>query len=321
VTDTVTGTATNSTTSHPRRPLLALFASLLLPGLGQVYCGEVARGAAFLLCLAMILPAAAWLGLHAPRGLLAPVVVAGVASALAVYVYAIKAAVRSARKIGDKFTPTGWNRGSVYVALFILGHLFVLGPLSDHARSHLVETFKVPSSSMLPAIAPGDRVFADKRIGRPGGLKLERGAIAVFLYPNDRTTMFIKRIVGLPGDTIDIDGTSVKVNGVDIRKEEVHTLGDPTLDRLLDDHIAFRESSDRASYLVLWRRDTAAKPLSVTVPNGHVFVLGDNRDSSHDSRQFGVLPLADVSAVARQVWFSFDAKDGVRWRRTGKLLD
>jgi signal peptidase I len=82
-----------------------------------------------------------------------------------------------------------------------------------------------------------------------------------------------------------------------------------------------RETIDGRSYTVLWRKDSEHKSLSLTVPNGQVFVLGDNRDAAQDSRHFGVLPLADVTAVARQVWFSSDGEDGVRLRRVGKLLD
>lgn len=152
-------------------------------------------------------------------------------------------------------------------------------------------------------------------------MKLRRGAIAVFPYPNDRTTLFVKRIVGLPGDWVDIDGVLVKVNGVEIGHEELHDLGDPTLNRMLDDHQAFRESAEQGSYTVLWRKDGKRDRLSTVVPNGQVFVLGDNRDSSHDSRHFGVLPLADVTAVARQVWFSADSPAGIRLRRVGRLLD
>jgi signal peptidase I len=133
--------------------------------------------------------------------------------------------------------------------------------------------------------------------------------------------MFVKRIVGLPGDRIEIDGTSIKANGVELRQEEVRDLGAPSLNLLLAQHQAFRESLDGASYTVLWRKDADRKRLSLTVPSGQVFVLGDNRDAALDSRDFGVLPLADVTAVARQVWFSFDREDGVRLRRTGKLLD
>jgi signal peptidase I len=308
-------------TGQPRRPLLALFAGLLLPGLGQIYCGEPARGVTYLLLLGLILPAAAWLGLHGPRILLAPVILVGVLAALAVYVASIVAAVRSARRLGAGFVPSAWNRGVVYLTLIGLGHLLVLGPLSSYAREHLVETFKVPSSSMLPAIAPGDRIFCDKRVGHPGERKIRRGDIAVFIQPNDRTTLYVKRIIGLPGDKIEIADRLVKINGVALGQAQVQQLGHAELDKLLDEHVAIRETVDGKSYVVLWNKNFTHEPLSMVVPNGHVFVLGDNRDSSHDSRYFGTLPLVDVVAVARQVWFSSSRESGVRWWRTGQMLD
>jgi signal peptidase I len=304
-----------------RRPLVALFAGLLLPGLGQVYNGDPARGAALLFSVAMLLPSAAWLALHGPRSLLSLVIGVGVVSSLAIYVYSVKAAYRTAARLGDGFVPGPWNRGTVYFVVLVFGHLFVLSPLAGYAKGHLIETFKVPSASMLPTIMPGDRFFADKRAGHPGGVKILRGAIAVFLYPNDRTTLYVKRIIGLPGDRVEMDGTSVKVNDVEIRGEELRDLGDAALNRLLDDHQAFRESADQGGYTVLWRKDGKRERLSIVVPNGHVFVLGDNRDAAHDSRLFGTLPLADVTAVARQVWFSADAQDGIRLRRSGRRLD
>ena len=302
-----------------RRPLVALFAGLLLPGLGHVYNGEPAQGAALLGLVALLLPSAAWLALHVPRLLLSLVVVVGVMASLAIYVYSVKAAYRTAVRLREEFSPGPWNRFSVYFVLFLFGHMLVLGPMAGYAKDHLLETFKVPSASMLPTIVPGDRFFADKRVGHPGGVKIQRGAIAVFVYPNDRTTMYVKRIIGLPGDRIEIDGTSVKVNGVEIRHEEVHDLGDSQ--HMLEDHLAFRESGERGSYTVLWRKDGKREQLSTVVPNGHVFVLGDNRDASQDSRAFGVLPIADVTALARQVWFSVNAENGLRLRRTGTLLD
>jgi signal peptidase I len=308
-------------TTNARRPLVALFASLLLPGLGQIYCGEIARGAALLLSLALLLPSTAWLAVHGPRAMLALVIILGAVVSLLVYVYAVVVAYRSAARLRENFTPSAWNRGYVYFALFVFGHIFVFGSLASYVRRDLVETFKVPSASMMPSILPGDRFFADKRVGHAGGLKLWHGAIAVFQYPNDRTTMFVKRIIGLPGDKIEIDGTSVKVNGAEIRGEALHDPGNPMLGPLLDSHVAYRESGERGNYIVLWRKDFEHAKFALTVPNGQVFVLGDNRDASHDSRHFGVLSLADVTGVARQVWLSIDEHNGLRLRRTGTLLD
>jgi signal peptidase I len=310
-------------TSATRRPRRALLAGLLLPGLGQIYCGEIAQGALYFLGFALLLPSLTWLAVRGPRVLLCPMVIVAALATLAVYLGGAVAAYRSARRLGQTFTPGPWQRAAAYLALFLGGHGFVLTPLASYVRNDVLETFKVPSASMIPAILPGDRFFADKLVGRPGGLPLARGDIAVFRYPNNRTLLYVKRIVGLPGDRIAIAGTSITVNGIELRQEETHALGDPSLDRLLADHRAFRETTDGRSYVVLWRKDGAGErpSLTLTVPNGQVFVLGDNRDAAQDSRHFGVLPLADVTALARQVWFSIDRQDGTRLRRVGKLLE
>jgi signal peptidase I len=145
--------------------------------------------------------------------------------------------------------------------------------------------------------------------------------VTLFVYPNNRTLIYVKRIVGLPGDEIEIDGTSVRVNGRELRGAEVQDLGDPLRNQLLADHWAFRESGDRGTYTVLWRKDAAASKLSFVVPNAQIFVLGDNRGTSVDSRRFGVVPVADVKAVARQVLFSYSAGEGFRWSRLGKTVE
>jgi signal peptidase I len=291
-------------THQPRRPLVALFAGLILPGLGHVYCGDGARGVVFLLGFALLVPAAAWLGLHGPAPMLSWILLAGTLAALALYLFSVVDAYRTASRLRANFTPGPWNRGVAYLALFLFGYFFVLSPLAEHTTTHLVQSFKVPSQSMMPAIMPGARFFADKRVGHPGGPKIRRGEIAVFVYPNDRTTMYVKRIIGLPGDRIEIDGTEVKVNGTNLRQEELHSLGSPSRDRLLDQHLAFRETIDGTSFSALWSKSAPAAKLSLTVPNGQVFVLGDNRATSQDSRQFGTLPLADVSGIARQIIFN-----------------
>lgn len=306
-------------TTPARRPLLALFAGLLLPGLGHVYCGEAARGAGWLFGVALAVPLSAWLALHGPAALLTAVVVLGGVVALALYVSSVKSAYRLARA-PDASSTSAWNHGHVYFACLVVGHLFVLSPLTTYTREHLVETFRVPSASMMPTILPGDRFFADKRVGHRGGPPVHRGDIAVFVYPNDRTTMYVKRIVGLPGDRIDIDGTDVRVNGNSIVGKEVRGLGSGELDRDAE-QLALSETLDGRSYIVLWRKDAIHDRVSIVVPNGQAFLLGDNRDGSRDSRHFGTLPLADVAGVAKQVWFSSSPQRGLRLSRSGTRLD
>jgi signal peptidase I len=143
----------------------------------------------------------------------------------------------------------------------------------------------------------------------------------LFIYPNNRTVIYVKRIIGLPGDAIEIDGTSLRVNGRELRGPEVQDLGDPLRSQLLADHWAYRESGDHSAYTVLWNKDATAGKLSLVVPNAQVFVLGDNRGASVDSRQFGVVPVADVKAVVRQVLFSYNRGEGFRWSRLGKTIE
>jgi len=194
----------------------------------------------------------------------------------------------------------------------------VLRPFTADVREQFFETFVVPSSSMAPTIVPGDRLLAKKNVGRAGGTKLWRGALAVFVYPNDRTLTFIKRVIGLPGDRIEIDGSVVRVNGHDL------SLG-PALAApgAGDDVRAVREQGDGDPYVVLWPKNdaTGAAPFRFTVPDAQLFVLGDNRARAVDSRRFGTVPLADVKAVAQTVWYSAARGVGVRWARIGHVLE
>lgn len=312
------------------KPLLAMAGSLAMPGLGQVYLGDPVRGAMFLVAVAFAVPFAARLGLAAPPRLLSMVTLLGVAAAVGIYLWsAVDAFRRAARAV---VVAPSWRRPGVYLLYATMGYALVLSPSTTYVRDNLLETFVVPTGSMMPTIVPGDRILADKRVGRREGVKLWRGALAVFIYPNDRTSVFIKRVIGLPGDRIDIDGPRLRVNGKDAASEggnvEMGTTTSPPGLRLA------AERGDRGDYHVLWptteaargehpgadRSSGSAAPSSFVVPDGQVFVLGDNRAAALDSRRFGTVPLADIQAVARQVWFSSHRGEGVRWGRIGTVL-
>jgi len=303
-----------------RKPRLALVAGLLMPGLGQLYLGDFPRGLCFLLGVAFAVPGAAHLALLGPARLLCFIVLAGVVLAVSLYVWSVRDAVRTARR-GVSRALHSWQRPSVYGLYVVASYVFVLAPSTAGVRRDLLEAFVVPSASMSPGILSGDRIFADKTIGQPGGTKLWRGALVVFIYPNDRTSTFVKRVVGLPGDEIELDGTDLRVNG---RSVSQGPSSEP-LSSAFAGLRAFRERGDRGEYTVLWPRheesmNAAGAPLHFVVPAGQALVLGDNRGASVDSRRFGTVPISDIKAVARQIWFSFSAHDGVRWCRMGKVL-
>ena len=302
-----------------RLPLLALAAGLLVPGLGHVYAGPLSRGLGMLVGIALLPAVTCWLALVAPVRLLSLVVWLGVLAGVGLYAWSVRDAWRCARQADQDLR--SWQRPLVYVLAALVAYLFVLAPLTSYARDNLIETFQAPTASMVPAIVPGDRFLADKRVNRPGGIPLARGDVALFVYPNNRTMIFVKRIIGLPGDSIEIDGTSIRVNGRELRGVPVQDLGDPLRNQWLANHWAYRESGDRGAYTVLWNRDAAPQKLSLVVPNAQIFVLGDNRGASVDSSTFGVVPVADVKAVARQVLFSYRAGEGFRWSRLGKIIE
>ncbi len=303
----------------PRRPLLALAAALIMPGLGHVYLGDFVSGASLLLAIGLGVPVFARLALWAPSSWLCYVMLLGIVVALALYAGSALHAFRRAKHAPD-VTLHSFQRPTVYALYVAVGYAFVFEPASARARDRWLETFVAPSASMVPAVLPGDRFFADKTVGQSGGAKLERGTIVIFTDPNDPRLTFIKRIIGLAGDRIDITGPRVRVNGADL------TLG-PAHDAFAARHglTALRERGTNGPYTVLWPGDSgeANAPYPTTtyfVPAGSVFVLGDQRAHAVDSRAFGPVPLANVKGIARQIWFSRGPNEGVRWSRIGHLL-
>jgi signal peptidase I len=177
-------------------------------------------------------------------------------------------------------------------------------------RTFVVQAFKIPSGSMKPTLLVGDHLLVNKFVY---GVKIpflrktlipvdtpERGDIVVFIYPVDRSKDFIKRVVGVAGDTIAIKNKRIYINGAPSDDGHgVHT-----------DSLIFPGS--------LQPRDNFGP---VTVPPGHIFVMGDNRDESYDSRFWGFVELRDVLGKAFIIYWSWDRENSdVRWKRMGRIL-
>ncbi len=174
----------------------------------------------------------------------------------------------------------------------------------------VIKMYKIPSRSMVPTLLVGDQLVVNKLIY---GIKIpyfrntiipitdpQRGDIIVFIYPKDRSIDFIKRVIGIGGDTIEIKDKKIFING----KVFTDNTG------IYTDKIIYPGS--------VQPRDNFGP---VTVPKGSLFVLGDNRDESMDSRFWGFVDLKDVQGKAFIIYWSWNHDERkIRWQRLGNLL-
>lgn len=185
--------------------------------------------------------------------------------------------------------------------------LLVALALALFIRTFFVQAFKIPSGSMLETLQIGDHLLVNKLLY---GLRIpvygtrlfsyfepERGDIIVFVYPEDREKDFIKRVIGIPGDEIEIRNKKLFRNGQPVGDEPYARYAEPA------------EAGPRDNFG------------PVTVPEGNVFVMGDNRDHSFDSRFWGFVPYEDIKGKAFVIYWSWDGDDSwVRWSRLGKIV-
>jgi signal peptidase I len=189
-------------------------------------------------------------------------------------------------------------------------------------RSFLFEPFKIPSGSMIPTLLVGDFIVVNKfayglrlpvahtkivPLGEP-----ERGDVVVFRYPVDPKINFIKRLVGLPGDTITYRDKQLFVNGEQVSTTVQGHYGSSEVkcDTPRQDAVRLNEMLGDVSHDILIHTGSGSRDGQWTVPAGHYFVMGDNRDRSNDSREWGFVPDENMMGRAVGIWLNFDYKKG-----------
>jgi signal peptidase I len=194
---------------------------------------------------------------------------------------------------------------AVLIATFLLGCVF--GGLAFGLRMTLLESFQMPSGGMYPTLHVGDHFLVSKR-ARP----FEHGDVVVFDYPLDPSTPYLKRVVGLPGDVVQLNGGVLSING---RAVERHRLNEPCEGAGDEACSLWEESFEGRSWRVSQTESRASRDFDPkTVPPARYFVLGDNRDNSSDSRVWGTVPERLMKAKALFIWWSREG-DKVRWDR------
>jgi len=182
-------------------------------------------------------------------------------------------------------------------------------------RTFIIQAFKIPSGSMIPTLQIGDHILVNKFLlgtpvdipftnvnlfRMPGLRDPKRGDVIVFKYPEDPTRDFIKRVMAVGDDTIESKDKVIYVNG---RK-----LSEPYVQHV-DSEIDPRGRDPRDNFG------------PITVPEGSVFVMGDNRDQSYDSRFWGFVPDSEIKGKAVIIYWSWNSdKHWVRFNRIGELI-
>lgn len=190
-------------------------------------------------------------------------------------------------------------------------------------RSFVFEPFRIPSGSMMPTLLQGDFIFVKKF---SYGLRLpvsetkvietgapERGDVVVFRLPSDPSINYIKRVVGLPGDQVVYERHQLFINGekIDLEQHPEATLTEPRF---------VEQLGEREHEILITNAAYSMRDGEYRVPEGHYFVMGDNRDNSRDSRFISSIPESHLVGEAVRIWMHMDGWNWPRWDRIGSKI-
>lgn len=198
-------------------------------------------------------------------------------------------------------------------------------------RSFLVEPFRIPSGSMMPTLLVGDFILVNKfsygmrlpvvnrkivEVGEP-----QRGDIVVFRFPKQPEIDYIKRIIGLPGDRVAYFDKKLYVNNVPVVATSLERYQGVGQGASMTGSERLEEDLTGVKHSILITPGAPTVEDVFVVPQGHYFVMGDNRDNSNDSRYWGFVPEANLVGKAFFIWMNWDLQNnGISFNRIGTIL-
>lgn len=262
-----------------RRPIWTAVLSLIMPGLGHVYAGDLRKGLSLIgVEYGVILLAGVFGILSTFYGIASLIMLA-----IGFYVFVVISSVRIALK-NKEYQLQPYNRWYWYLAVFVAVSVFANVLFSFRGEILGYETYRIPAKSMDPTLQVGDFITVNTRYQQ-----FKVGDVIVFLYPKDRSIPYVKRVAAVGNDTVSINNGIVTRNG----KPE-NLLLVPESKRLRGFSISMEQRQ---------------------VPENEIFLLGDWRDNSNDSRFWGTVPVTDVIGKVTSIWFSKDVN------RIGKAVE
>jgi len=271
----------------------------LMPGLGQLYNGQPTKAFVFYSITAWVWPLVlSVIFLHSPLNPPFNIALPAILSA-GLWIAIISDAVLVAKRDGRDYRRKSFNKWYFYAGILAVVMLIDEVGRTDFIRSYF-QAFKIPSGNMTPTLLVGDHIYIDKSIQHQWA-NPARGDVIVFKFPEDEKKDFIKRVIGIPGDIVEIKNKKVLINSVPLDDESYTQRIDPgIIDRTINPRDNFGP---------------------VTVPPLNYFVLGDNRDQSLDSRFWGFVELSKIKGKAIALYWSWDNENSrVRWERIGIKL-
>jgi signal peptidase I len=275
-----------------RNPWLALLLAFFCVPVGYIYAGYPKKGIIIPFLILLLFPASI---IFIKIQLTLPTLFILLLFVISLSVTILFDVYKSAKKQPKEYVLRYYNKWWFYLVVYV-AYSFILFPLAQNfTKENIIQAYKIPAGSMLPTLEIGDHIFVDKRIYKKQ--KIDRGEIIVFPSPKDPSIEYLKRVVGVPGDNLEIRDKIVYLN--DIAQPQPFILH-------TDPRILPRETSPRDNFG------------PVTIPQNSLFVLGDNRDNSFDSRFWGFVPSDTVKGKVVNIYWSWDKVNSkVRWERVG----
>jgi signal peptidase I len=192
-----------------RKGWIAAALGLTMPGMGQIYNGEMLKGISVFVIFIMTYLGGLRLAVLLPDRWLAAGAALSTAAILAIYLAAVIEGYRKASREGASYRGKTYNRWYTYVAIWMVESVLIMGAVVGYVKGNIVEAYKIVGTSMEPQVLRGDRILVDKTAYRRTAPRI--GDIVVFIYPDDRSKVFIRQIAGLPGDTVKLAGARVAI--------------------------------------------------------------------------------------------------------------